>query len=66
LKLSTTHSFKGIEAAFVFYIASNEDSEEITYTSITRSKKDLVVFMEKTHSNYDFFKNHNSLKLQQN
>ncbi len=63
MKLSTTHSFKGIEAPFVIYIASGNDSEEVTYTSITRSKKDLVVFIEKNNKYFDFFQNHNSIKF---
>jgi len=35
LKLSTIHSFKGIESSFVVYIVTNQDIEEITYTAIT-------------------------------
>jgi hypothetical protein len=63
MKLSTTHSFKGIESAFVIYIANEHDSAELTYTSITRSKRNLVIFIEKDNQYFDFFNNHNSIKF---
>lgn len=44
IKISTIHSYKGLEAKTVFYIMSEEDDAEIVYTSITRSSENLVVF----------------------
>ncbi|MBB1077964.1 NERD domain-containing protein [Rhodoferax sp. 4810] len=44
VKLSTIHSFKGLESKTVFYILSKDDDPEIVYTSITRSSENLVVF----------------------
>jgi hypothetical protein len=54
LKLSTIHSFKGIESSFVVYIVTNQDIEEIAYTAITRSKKDLVVIFYEDSQYYNF------------
>lgn len=44
IKLSTTHSYKGLESKTVFYVMSEEDDPEVVYTSITRSSENLVVF----------------------
>lgn len=44
VKLSTIHSFKGLESKTVFYVMSRDDDPEIVYTSITRSSENLVVF----------------------
>jgi len=43
IKLSTIHSYKGLESKTVFYIMSSEDDAETVYTSITRSSENLVV-----------------------
>ncbi len=43
IKLSTTHSYKGLEAKTVFYILMEEDEPEIVYTSITRSTENLII-----------------------
>lgn len=43
-KLSTIHSFKGLEAETAFFIVLEEDSPEVVYTAITRARKNLVVF----------------------
>lgn len=43
IKLSTTHSYKGLEAKTVFYIMLEEDEPELIYTSITRSTENLVI-----------------------
>lgn len=43
IKLSTTHSYKGLEAKTVFYILMEEDETELIYTSITRSTENLVI-----------------------
>ncbi|WGZ92697.1 MAG: NERD domain-containing protein [Candidatus Thiothrix putei] len=44
IKLSTIHSYKGLESKTVFYVMSEDDDPEIVYTSITRSSENLVVF----------------------
>ncbi|WP_296593227.1 NERD domain-containing protein/DEAD/DEAH box helicase [Methylophaga sp.] len=44
IKLSTIHSYKGMESKVVFYILTSEDEPEMIYTSITRSSENLVVF----------------------
>lgn len=44
IKISTVHSFKGLESKLVFLILDPKvDSEELIYTGITRSKSDLVI-----------------------
>lgn len=44
IKLSTIHSYKGLESKTVFYIMREEDNPEIVYTSVTRSSENLIVF----------------------
>ncbi len=44
VKLSTTHSFKGLQAQSVFCILTPDDEAEMVYTAITRAQKNLVVF----------------------
>ncbi len=44
IKLSTIHSFKGLEAQTVFCIFAPEDEAEMVYTGVTRAQKNLVVF----------------------
>lgn len=44
VKLSTIHSYKGLESKTVFYVMDKEDDPEIVYTSITRSSENLVIF----------------------
>lgn len=44
IKLSTIHSYKGLESKVVFYVMSAKDDPEVVYTSITRSSENLVVF----------------------
>ncbi len=43
IKLSTTHSYKGLESKTVFYILDEKDDAEIIYTSITRSSENLFI-----------------------
>jgi len=43
IKLSTIHSFKGLEAKTVFYLMHDDDLPEIVYTSVTRSTENLVI-----------------------
>ena len=58
IKLSTTHSFKGLESPTVFCILLENDSPEITYTAMTRAKSNLIIFDLKD-SNYSvFFRKH--------
>jgi hypothetical protein len=44
VKLSTIHSYKGLESKTVFYVMDEKDDTEIVYTSITRSSENLVIF----------------------
>jgi len=44
VKLSTIHSYKGLESQTVFYVMDEKDDPEIVYTSITRSSENLVIF----------------------
>lgn len=44
LKLSTIHSYKGLESKTVFYLMCEGDNAETVYTSITRSSENLVVY----------------------
>ena len=44
IKLSTIHSYKGLESKVVFYIMGEHDDAEVVYTSITRSSENLVIF----------------------
>ena len=57
LKLSTVHSFKGIESSFIVYLLTEKDAEELIYTAITRSKKDLMIFLPDSSAYFTFFKN---------
>lgn len=58
IKLSTIHSFKGFESKVVFLIINNdeihEDTEELVYAGISRSKSELMIFSPK-HSRYNEF-----------
>ncbi|QNI04390.1 hypothetical protein HXW73_16390 [Halomonas sp. SH5A2] len=44
VKLSTIHSYKGLESKTVFYVMGEDDDAEIVYTSITRASENLVIF----------------------
>lgn len=44
IKLSTIHSYKGLESKTVFYVMCEGDDAETVYTSITRSSENLVVY----------------------
>lgn len=44
IKLSTTHSFKGMEAKTAFVVLTKEDDAELVYTAITRAKNNLIIF----------------------
>jgi hypothetical protein len=43
IKISTTHSYKGLESKSVFYLMLEDDEPELVYTSITRSTENLMV-----------------------
>ena len=44
IKLSTIHSYKGLESKTVFYVMCERDDAETVYTSITRSSENLVIY----------------------
>ncbi|MDY4388626.1 nuclease-related domain-containing DEAD/DEAH box helicase [Pectobacterium aroidearum] len=57
IKLSTTHSFKGLESKTVFYIMDDKDTPEIIYTSITRTVENLIILDKSSGRNYaEFFR----------
>ncbi len=58
IKLSTTHSFKGLEAQTVFCIIAPEDDAEMVYTGITRTRRNLVIFDSSASRFCSFFKEH--------
>jgi len=58
LKISTIHSFKGLEAQTVFCILAPEDEAEMVYTGITRAQRNLVVFDSSASSYRSFFQTH--------
>ena len=58
IKISTIHSFKGLEAQTVFCILTPEDEAEMVYTGITRAQKNLVVFDSTGSSFRSFFQTH--------
>jgi len=56
IKLATVHSYKGFESQTVFLILNDRDDPEQVYAGFTRSKSNLMVFMEE-HSDYkEFFR----------
>lgn len=54
IKISTIHSFKGLEAPTVFCILLENDSPEIIYTAMTRAKTNLIIFdvINSRHSSF--------------
>jgi superfamily I DNA/RNA helicase len=62
IKLSTVHSFKGLESKTVFYLMDDKDTPEIVYTSITRSVENLIVLDVSKDSQFSGFFNHNMNK----
>lgn len=55
IKISTIHSYKGLESKTVFYILHEDDEPEMVYTSITRSKENLVIFDIGENNKYSEF-----------
>ncbi|WP_283597448.1 nuclease-related domain-containing DEAD/DEAH box helicase [Photobacterium phosphoreum] len=58
IKLSTIHSFKGMESKTILYILTKDDSPEIVYTAMTRTEANLVVLGQNVSKYDDFFKIH--------
>ncbi|MBU3898245.1 MAG: NERD domain-containing protein [Gammaproteobacteria bacterium] len=58
IKISTIHSFKGLEAQTVFCILAPEDEAEMVYTGITRAQRNLVIFDSSASSYRTFFQTH--------
>ena len=58
IKISTIHSFKGLEAQTVFCILAPEDEAEMVYTGITRAQRNLVVFDSSASRFRSFFQTH--------
>lgn len=57
IKLSTVHSFKGLESKTVFYLMDDKDTPEIVYTSITRSVENLIILDVSKESQFSEFFN---------
>lgn len=64
IKISTVHSFKGMEAGTIFYIRNpgggsfgDEDDAQMVYTAITRSRGNLVVIDNERSRFRSFFEN---------
>ena len=56
IKLSTVHSFKGLESKTVFYFIDKDDTPELIFTAITRAVNNLIVFDSSGTKEYkDFF-----------
>jgi len=56
IKVSTVHSFKGLESATIIYILLKEDEDEMVYTGITRAKHNSIIFIQDTSKYLNFFK----------
>lgn len=55
IKISTIHSFKGLEAETVFLIIQPQDTPEVVYTGITRAKTNLIVLTCESSQFASFF-----------
>ncbi|HBA3919159.1 TPA: ATP-binding domain-containing protein, partial [Escherichia coli] len=55
IKLSTIHSYKGLESKTVFYIMDDKDTPEVIYTSITRSIENLIILDKSSEGKYKNF-----------
>lgn len=65
MKLSTVHSFKGLESSTSIYILLKEDEDEMVYTGITRAKQDSILFVQNTSKYLDFFKNETNMQFEE-
>lgn len=61
IKISTIHSFKGLQSQTVFCILTPEDEAEMVYTGITRAQRNLVVFDTSASNFRSFFQTHMTL-----
>lgn len=58
IKISSVHSYKGLECKTVFYLMDGNDTVEIVYTAITRSTENLIIIdMTEKNKTSNFFKN---------
>lgn len=64
LKLSTVHSFKGMESNTVLFIVVAEDSEEILYTGMTRAKQYLALQISQQSQFVEFFETQPNVVLE--
>jgi|APSaa5957512535_1039671.scaffolds.fasta_scaffold37881_1 hypothetical protein len=64
IKLSTVHSFKGLESSTSIYILLKEDEDEMVYTGITRAKQNSILFIQKTSKYLQFFQDETDLQLE--
>ena len=55
IKLATIHSYKGFESQTVFLILNDRDDPEKVYAGFTRSKSNLMVFLQENSDYKDFF-----------
>ena len=55
VKISTTHSFKGMESKTAFILLMKDDDPELVYTAITRAKNNLIIFGLKESRYHKFF-----------
>jgi len=56
IKMSSIHSFKGLEAHTVFCILAGDEKPEVVFTAITRATHNLVIFSKSGSEFDDFFK----------
>jgi hypothetical protein len=56
IKLSTVHSFKGLESSTSVYILLAKDEDEMVYTGITRAKQNNIIFVPGNSKYLEFFK----------
>lgn len=47
MKISTVHSFKGMDSDTVIYVVMPDDNAEMVYTGITRARTNLLLFLPK-------------------
>lgn len=62
LKLSTVHSFKGMEAKTAIYVAMKSDKVEMIFTGMTRGKENCLIFVQGESKFINFFKRHTNIK----
>jgi len=56
IKLSTVHSFKGLETSTSFFIVLEEDADEMVYTGITRGRDNCFVLIAESSRFVGFFR----------